>query len=344
MDSNALKGFRLKITPHDYYYYKNIILENGTVLTLGYRKEFSYLEVKFSVPKLLYGTNAIEMQSNHISNVINIVNNILAAEHINADFASFRISRIELSRNYNCKNEREKMNYIDVLKRRDASRKESKNYMTSAVFYNKSCRLTIYDKKAEMLAHGDAKYINEVTAKILRVEYKVRKTTLKKYTKNLSVENVLCNLDLNAIFADENRKTGIFGKVLSYNRFFSVLNRLICGKSAACQKKIIAFYKDVNIIGEPAAKAKYSKYVFRTYSKIMKDEGYNIMYSYSHVQFIDFYKTLFPSITYAETSIKQIIKRCQKTVSDKPVKYRDIKVAEKHPLWLSYPLFLHDTS
>ena len=175
LDDTALKGYHIKNTEDDCFFYKNIMLENGAVFTLSYRKEFSYLSAKFSVPKVMCGTNAKELHREDVPKLISTVNNILAGEQLAADFATFKISRIELSKNYECHNAREKINYIDVLKRRTAYRKKSSNYATSAVLYNKSCRLTVYDKKAEMIAHSDAKYIEANTDKFLRVEYKVGK-------------------------------------------------------------------------------------------------------------------------------------------------------------------------
>lgn len=344
LDSDYLDGFHTYCSTDDYYFYKKINIENGAVLTITYRKEFSYITVKFSAPKLIYGTNAKEISREDIPDLLDSVNKILAKEKINVDFASFRVSRLELSKNYVCRSEGEKMHYIDVLKRRAASRKKKSNYATSAVLYNKSCRLTVYDKYAEMLAHNAAKHIKTETNKILRVEYKMEKAVLKKYSKNLSVENVLCNLDLCEIYATENKKTGIFDRVLSSDRFFKVLGKQIEGKTDACKKRIVAFYKELNVIGEQAAKEKYSKYTFSTYTKIMKGAGYNIMYSYSNVRFVDFCNPDFFAHSISKEKVKEIVFRCHKEKKRKAVKYRLIQVGKKCPPCLSYLLFWFDTS
>ena len=92
LDDTTLEGYHTKHTEDDYFFYKNIILENGAVFTLSYRKEFSYLSAKFSAPKMLYGTNAKELRREDIAVLISTVNGILAGEQITTDFSAFKIS------------------------------------------------------------------------------------------------------------------------------------------------------------------------------------------------------------------------------------------------------------
>lgn len=343
----ALAEFKQDYTADGMRYYKNILTESGAKLTISYRKEFGYLCVRVSLPKLIYGTNAETFYSSDADKAISKVNRILLDEHIYADFSDFKIFQMELSHNYVCHSKSEKFRYLNTFKNRKLSRKSNRVYPTCMVYKNKSSRLTIYDKAAEMRVHSNKPITNEIE-NILRVEYKLSKTALKRYTKDLTVYHVLHDADLQMVYLNEHNKADIFQKTLSYPQFFNVLGNLIADKKEREKDKILSFYQYINQNGESSAKEAYSPYLFKKYIAIMKANGYSPIYSYAPVKRIDFNIPFAGDCYLSKEEIKQIVANCKKEQNIKLVKYSFLSVAKSLPLALPCNFFfkvnIFDTS
>lgn len=347
LPDKALAGFEQDYTSDGMRYYKNILTESGAKLTISYRKEFGYLCVRISLPKMIYGTNVETFYGSDVDKAISKVNSILLGEQIYADFSDFKIFQMELSHNYVCHSKSEKLRYLNTFKSRRLSRKSNRAYPTSMVYKNKSSRLTIYDKAAEMRIHSN-KPITDETENILRVEYKLNKTALKHYSKDLSVSHVLHDTDLQMVYLNEHSKADIFQKTLSYPQFFNVLGNFIADKKEREKDKILNFYQYINENGESSAKEAYSPYLFKKYISIMKVNGYSPIYSYAPVKHIDFNTPFAYDCYLSKEAIKQIVANCKQEKNTKHVKYSFRLVAKSLPLALPYTFFfkvnIFDTS
>lgn len=340
LPNKALAGFEQDYTVDGMRYYKNILTESGAKLTISYRKEFGYLCVRVSLPKLIYGTNSKTFYYTDVDKAISTINSILFDEQIYADFSDFKIFQMELSHNYVCHSKSEKLRYLNTFKNRKLSRKSNRAYPTCMVYKNKSSRLTIYDKAAEMRVHSNKPITDEIE-NILRVEYKLSKTALKRYTKDLSVCHVLHNTDLQMVYLNEHNKADIFQKTLSYPQFFNVLDNLIADKKEREKDKILSFYQYINENGESSAKEAYSPYLFKKYISIMKVNGYSPIYSYSPVKSINFNTPFEDDCYLSKEEIKQIVANYKKEQNIKPVKYSFSSVAKLLSLDLPYTFFFN---
>lgn len=347
LPDKALVGFEQDYTVDGMRYYKNILTESGSKLTISYRKEFGYLCVRVSLPKLIYGTNTETFYYSDADKAVSKVNSILLDEHIYADFSDFKIFQMELSHNYVCHSKSEKLRYLNTFKNRKLKRKSNRAYPTCMVYKNKSSRLTIYDKSAEMRVHSN-KLITDEAEKILRVEYKLNKTALKRYTKDLSVSHVLHDTDLQMVYLNEHNKADIFQKTLSYPQFFNVLGNLIADKKEREKDKILSFYQYINENGESSAKEAYSPYLFKKYISIMKVNGYSPIYCYSPIKSINFNAPFEYDCHLSKEEIKQIVANLEKEKNAKPIKYSFSLVAKLLPLALPCDFFskvnIFDTS
>lgn len=338
LPNKVLAEFEQDYTADGMRYYKNILTESGAKLTISYRQEFGYLCVRVSLPKLIYNTNAKIFYYSDVDIAISKINGILFEEQIYANFSDFKVFQMELSHNYMCHSKSEKLMYIDTFKNRKLTRKSNRAYPTSMVFKNKSSRLTIYDKAAEMRVHSNQPITDEIE-NILRVEYKLSKTALKRYTKDLSVCHMLHDIDLQWVYMNEHDKADIFQRALSYPQFFVVLDSLIADKREREKNKILSFYEYINENGESSAKEAYSPYLFKKYISIMKANGYSPIYSYSPVKSINFNAPFAHDCYLSKKEIKQIVANFQKEQHTKPIKHNLSSVAKSLPLVLPCDFF-----
>lgn len=336
LDDDMLKTFKIKITHKEMYYFKNVRVNENCKLTICYRKQFNYLTIKVSLPKILYATNTKTLYITDTNRILSIINKVLSDESIYEDFNNFKVSVIELSHNYICKNETDKQLYIDLFNMKNLTHRKNSTYKTSAVHKNKSVRTTIYDKKAELLANNYKKSITNRENRILRVEHKLKKSVLKKYSKDLSVKNIL-NMDLEKIFLNENSKLGFNLKVLGKKEFYATLKKSISDKKIATQNKIITFYQELNEFGESYVKQKYSSYIYNNYRNIMLSKNYSTIYSNKKLRnicFTDLYADL--NIKLTKQEIKEMISK-YKIIKEKfkvKTKYNIKKVTDFQPLCL----------
>lgn len=169
-----LSGFKHRPNNHKQMYH---IIEayNGTKISLDYNIEFEYFSVKVSLPKLLCGTNAINLPADCGEELIELVNFYLSESGLPFDFSEFGISLLEVSHNYVCETIEDKKKYVEYFSSKDVSRKTKYKYDTSIVFKNKTSRTTIYDKKSEVGNDDDIPVNKAVLDRTLRVEHKLHK-------------------------------------------------------------------------------------------------------------------------------------------------------------------------
>ena len=277
LNDNRLSDFTYKECKNPYFY-KNITLENGAVVTAGYYCQFQYLFVKCSFPKVVYGDNRNLITKNDMSAVISAVNNALLTVGIYADFSLFSVSNIEVTYNYVCRTEAEKQAYIVAYNKHYVSRRNTCNYAESAVFKNRSTRTTIYDKAAEILYRNNDAVLSYADKRIVRVEHKIPKRVLDNYQKGCLVEDLI-NIDLRKVLKEENEKAGLAMITLNEKKFYKILEEKIKHKNTSTKLCIINFYKELNEHGEQYVKNKYSPYVFRSYRKIMLNAGYSTVHT-----------------------------------------------------------------
>lgn len=335
------------------YYYKNIALENGAVITVGYYRQFYSLFVKCSIPKVVYGDNRNLITKSDVGIAIDIVNNVLLTMGIQVDFRLFSVSNIEITNNYICSTEEEKQIYIDAYKKQHVSRREVCDYFNSAVHKNQSRRTTMYDKSAEIISRDKDSVLSNVDKRILRVEHKLTKSVLNKYQKNCLVKDLI-RIDLKKVMKEENKKVGLDMMTVNEKEFYKILDEKIQYKNESTKQRIINFYKELNKYGEQYVKNKYSSYKFRNYRKIMLEDGFNTIHISSKTKnTIDFQKVeqnTFIQLTKQE--IKIIINKIKGVIKQKKNEKFNIfkRMAEFKPFCLlckifkNIPEFLFDTS
>ena len=309
VDDISLSGYKF-ILGDKPYYYKNLILENGTTITIGYYYKYQYLFVKCSLPKVVHGNNRKLMTIGDIDKVSSVINQVLLAGGITARFEDFVVSNVEVSFNYICSSPNDKAVYVDLFNKKSVGRRKNCEYGTSAVIKNKSCRTTVYDKEAEELYRNQNLTLTDKEKRYIRVEHKVPKRVLWKYKYHCTVKD-LFNMNLKEVLREENRKVGLDMKILNKKEFYKVLHEKIQHKDEAVKHRIITFYEELNEYGENYVKGKYSRYVFNSYRNIMLEDGINTVHTNSNIKnVIDFQKVDQNTfIQFTKQEIKRIISK-----------------------------------
>jgi len=309
LDNIYLSGYKF-MSGDNPYYYKNVILGNGTVITIGYYYKHQYLFVKCSLPKVIYGNNRKLITVGDIDKVSSVINQALSEEGITTRFEDFMVSNVEISFNYICSSLKDKEVYVDLFNKKSVSRRKNCEYGTSAVIKNKSCRTTVYDKESEELYRNQNLTLTDKEKRYIRVEHKVPKRVLWKYKHHCTVKD-LFNMDLKEVLREENIKVGLDMKILNKKEFYKVLNEKIQHKDEAIRQRIIAFYEELNEYGENYVKGKYSRYIFNSYRNIMLEDGINTVHTNSNIKnVIDFQKVDQNTfIQFTKQEIKRIISK-----------------------------------
>ena len=274
-----LEGYRKRKNDKNQLY-KLIKTETGAVVTLSYNIKYQYFSMRASMPKVLYGTNTVDVFSEDIEKFILSMNDILWKQGIYFNYSDFKVSLLETSVNYVCDSESDKYEYIELFSKRSVARKRKDKYPTSVVFKNASTRVTIYDKSAEMESRkSETSQVNDkelpTNKKLLRIEHTLSKRALKNYHKDLSIHNILQNQNIAAIFYAEQRKAKFNLRVLREKELFKVLNKKIKHKRSDIKRTIKEFYRDINVYGENYVCQKYSPHQVRTYINLLVDDGYS---------------------------------------------------------------------
>ena len=282
-----LYGYRHRKSNH-YQLYKLLEVDSSTKITLNYNIQHQYFSLKVSLPKLLCGTNAINLPAACAGELITLVNEYLLTEGLAVNFADFKVSLLELSFNYECNNVEDKNYIIKHCSNKDISRKDKTTFDTSVVFKNKTSWTTLYDKTAEMEATQALPANNHSFDKTLRLEHKLLKKAVKRHFKANTVADILFSDRLEEVFLKENQKAGLSLKPLHKKVFFKVLENQLKGKSHSFQNRVFSFYKELNTLGEMYVQEHYSKFQISKYKKIMQSAGYSTTYICQSAHPVDF--------------------------------------------------------
>lgn len=257
------------------------------------------LLIKFSISKFYYGTNAKVFDLNNASLIIKLVNHrikrLFPSSSSIVPFENWTCSEIHPFVHLYADNVKDKITYLECLKKLYYSRLKKHTYPMGIQARNKSRSINIYSKSDEIEFRADNKpssisfqdlSINNIE-NVIRFEYQLKKHSVKYHFKNnRKVKDVprkdFCQNILLSVIKD-------IGLDNSFLYKQEVINRIKKEFSKVKARNLIEFITYFNEKPEDFINAKYPKKTQTNYLRILKEKNINYVFlPYKVSQKIDF--------------------------------------------------------
>lgn len=198
--------FQFKKTEYDEH---EIMMINGKIKAPSYNYNIFYrcyedrVEIEFSLPKYIYGTNTFELRPHYKKLSFSPYDMLVKAIKVffqeifttcKIDYGGIEIKRWDFCFNQVFKDKQESLEALKYIKLKHQSKGDRLSYETGLVQLTKSNYLKIYHKGAEFVKHDKEKYqgkylkqIEEISEKILRYEKKITPNNIA-YFYNVNVK------------------------------------------------------------------------------------------------------------------------------------------------------------
>ena len=242
------------------------------------------LLIKFSISKFYYGTNAKVFDLDNASLIIKLVNHrikrILPSISSIVSFENWTCSEIHPFIHLYADNVKDKITYLECLKKLNYPRMEKHKYAMGIQARNGSRSINIYSKSDEIKFRADNKpsaisiedlSINNIE-NIIRFEYQVKKRSLKYcFKNNRKVKDVLRKDFCQNMLLEVIKNSGLNNPFLYKKETISKIKKEFSKVKA---RNLIEFITDFNEKPEDFINAKYPKKTQSNYLRILK--GMNI--------------------------------------------------------------------
>lgn len=277
--------------------------------TISYFKKDKYLLfwyfpqgillIKFSIPKFYYGTNAKEFDLDNANLIIKLVNlrikRLFPSSSSIVPFENWTCSEIHPFIHLHADNVKDKITYLECLKKLYYPRLKKHTYAMGIQARNKSRSINIYSKSDEIKFRADNKpsaisfqdlLINNIK-NVIRFEYQLKKYSVKYHFKNnRKVKDVLRKDFCQNILLSVIKDIGLDNSFL-YKQ--EIINRIKKEFSKIKARNLIKFITDFNEKPEDFINAKYPKKTQTNYLRILKERNINYVFlTYKVSQKIDF--------------------------------------------------------
>lgn len=242
------------------------------------------LLVKFSIPKFFYGTNAKLFNLDNSNLIIKSVNHRIKKVFPNIDIDSFEnwiCSEIHLLTHFYTDNVKDKITYLECLKKLQYPRMKKHVYSMGVQARNGSRTLNIYSKSDEIKFRVDNKpstilsedlSLNGIE-NVIRFEYQVKKRSLKYcFKNNRKVKDVLRKDFCQNMLLEVMKNSGLNNPFLYKKETISKIKKEFSKVKA---RNLIEFITDFNEKPENFINAKYPKKTQSNYLRILKGRNIN---------------------------------------------------------------------
>lgn len=243
------------------------------------------LLIKFSISKFYYGTNAKVFDLNNASLIIKLVNHrikrLFPSSSSIVPFENWTCSEIHPFIHLHADNVKDKITYLECLKKLYYPRLKKHTYAMGIQARNKSRSINIYSKSDEIKFRADNKpsaisfqdlSINNIE-NVIRFEYQLKKHSVKYHFKNnRKVKDVLRKDFCKNILVAVMKTIGLDNPFLYKTETISKIKKEF-GKVKA--RNLIEFITDLNENSECVINTKYSKRTQNNYLRILKKKRIN---------------------------------------------------------------------
>ena len=244
--------------------------------------------IKFSILKFYYGTNAKVFDLDNAGLIIKLVNHrikrLFPSSSSIVPFENWTCSEIHPFIHLHADNVKDKITYLECLKKLYYPRLKKHTYAMGIQARNKSRSINIYSKSDEIKFRADNKpsaisfqdlSINNIE-NVIRFEYQLKKHSVKYHFKNnRKVKDVLrkdfCQNILLSVIED-------IGLDNSFLYKQEVINRIKKEFSKIKARNLIEFVIDFNKKPEDFINAKYPKKTQTNYLRILKEKNINYVF------------------------------------------------------------------
>ena len=241
--------------------------------------------IKFSISKFYYGTNAKVFDLNNASLIIKLVNHrikrLFPSSSSIVPFENWTCSEIHSFIHLHADNVKDKITYLECLKKLYYPRLKKHTYAMGIQARNKSRSINIYSKSDEIEFRADNKpssisfqdlSINNIE-NVIRFEYQLKKHSVKYHFKNnRKVKDVLrkdfCQKVLLSVIED-------IGLDNSFLYKQEVINRIKKEFSKIKARNLIEFITDFNEKPLDFINSKYPQKTQTNYLRILKGRNIN---------------------------------------------------------------------
>ncbi|MFX0560976.1 phage/plasmid replication protein [Tepidibacillus infernus] len=260
--------------------------KNYNDIRIWYYPLSAQLRVEFSIPKIMYGSNARLYNPQHFSRLIELINfhlnRVLQTSFIN--FEEFIVTRIDVAFHYKINTTKDFQTYIETIKKLYIPYTKKQKYDTGNRFYNKSKNLTLYSKEEEIIYRisknrnfnqEDVKMITNMK-NIMRFEIQMKKGALKyKFKENRTVSDIVKPEIAENIINDFLNRSGLRYEMLEKS---VLLNKIQTSFSPRYANNVVPFILDLNEKGMEYVKMKYPKTTIYRYLTKLKEINLNAIY------------------------------------------------------------------
>lgn len=243
------------------------------------------LLIKFSILKFYYGTNAKVFDLDNAGLIIKLVNHrikrLFPSSSSIVPFEDWTCSEIHPLTHFYTDNVKDKITYLECLKKLNYPRMEKHKYTMGVQARNGSRSINIYSKSDEIKFRANNRpstvsiedlSINNIE-NIIRFEYQVKKRSLKYYFKNnRKVKDVLRKDFCQNMLLEVIKNSGLNNPFLYKKETLSKIKKEF-GKVKA--RNLIEFITDFNEKPEDYINAKYPKKTQSNYLRILKGRNIN---------------------------------------------------------------------
>lgn len=161
------------------------IIYDKKIPYIKYNDRSKRLFISLSIPKLLYGNNVQEIDEKDIMSFFNIIHiRLIELLNISIDHDSWKISEVEVSKNFILDSQQQVTDYINKLSTIKLPRKTTIKYNSESVYFkNKSQMMKFYNKYLELLKQKDIEHeLLEKSKNILRFEVHAKGYLLREFS------------------------------------------------------------------------------------------------------------------------------------------------------------------
>jgi Phage replication protein CRI len=170
------------------------IIFDKTLSYIKYNDRSKRLFISLSIPKLLYGNNIKEINGHDIKEFFNTIHNRLnELLYISIDHEEWKISEVEISKNFHLDSQQQVTDYINKLSNIKLPRKTTIKYNSESVYFkNKSQIIKFYDKLQELKKEkGTNPELLKQVENVLRFEVQAKGYLLREFSPERKAVDLL---------------------------------------------------------------------------------------------------------------------------------------------------------
>ncbi len=244
-------------------------------ISYKYNLQKRILELQFSIPKMVYGTNT-EMITELDIDEFWIKLHTTLKEHLkfNVNKEQWKVKRLDISYNFKVDNVEAYINEINkkVVSKRD---KLTYNDNQTVIFKNKSSSICFYNKEKECIRQKEPQHIIEQSQGLLRLEIRPATYHLSEYSNNRKAVDLITK----AFFTYVIEKFKI-NELLKFQNELddNEIQKALTIMKVADIEKVLGFKILVEIIGEKTLleKCYYKDGTFRNRKELIDEYNKNI--------------------------------------------------------------------